>query len=106
MRTAARRAPRTRDFCSPRAYVVERAIFVEHGARKRAQRLDREPLAIGVLEAAGIASLFDARIDGVDGGLLQYMLERIAEDGYQLLLEPVGERAYVLIALRSQPGAA
>jgi hypothetical protein len=45
-----------------------------------------------------------ARIDGVDGGLLQYMLERIAEDGYQLLLEPVGERAYVLIALRSQPG--
>jgi outer membrane protein assembly factor BamA len=45
-----------------------------------------------------------ARIEGVDGGLLQYMLERIAEDGYQLLLEPVGERAYLLIALRSRPG--
>ncbi len=45
-----------------------------------------------------------ARIVGVDGALLQYMLERIAEDGYQLLLEPVGERSYLLIALRSRPG--
>lgn len=45
-----------------------------------------------------------ARIEGVDGALLQYMLERIAEDGYQLLLEPVGEASYVLIALRSRPG--
>jgi outer membrane protein assembly factor BamA len=45
-----------------------------------------------------------ARIEGVDGGLLQFMLERVAEDGYQLLLEPVGERTYLLIALRSRPG--
>lgn len=45
-----------------------------------------------------------ARIGGVDGGLLQFMLERIAEDGYQLLLEPVGNYTFRLIALRSQPG--
>ncbi len=45
-----------------------------------------------------------ARIEGVDGGLLQFMLEHIAQDGYQLLLEPVGNYAYVLIALRSAPG--
>jgi len=45
-----------------------------------------------------------ARIEGVDGGLLQFMLESIAEDGYQLLLEPVGNYAYLLIALRSKPG--
>ncbi|MCX4245567.1 BamA/TamA family outer membrane protein [Paraliomyxa miuraensis] len=45
-----------------------------------------------------------ARLHGVDGALLQYMLERIAEDGYQILLEPVGERAFLLIALRSRPG--
>ncbi|MEX1362722.1 MAG: hypothetical protein AB1Z98_06320, partial [Nannocystaceae bacterium] len=42
----------------------------------------------------------------VDGGLLQYVLRKVADDGYQLLLEPLGPRSFRLIALRSRPGQA
>ncbi|MEM7157544.1 MAG: BamA/TamA family outer membrane protein [Myxococcota bacterium] len=47
-----------------------------------------------------------AIVAGIDGALLQFMLEHIAEDGYQILLEPVGARAFMMIALRSRPGQA
>lgn len=45
-----------------------------------------------------------AVLDGIDGGLLQYVLERVAEDGYQILLEPLAERSFMVIVLRSRPG--
>jgi outer membrane protein assembly factor BamA len=43
-------------------------------------------------------------VRGADGELLQYMLERVAEDGYQLLLEPIAIDTFQLIALRARLG--
>ncbi|MCH9683745.1 MAG: hypothetical protein K0V04_20090, partial [Deltaproteobacteria bacterium] len=65
------------------------------GIEVRGRSRTRDPLR---------GEMLTASLDGIDGGLLQYMLERIAEDGYQLLLEPTGNRQFLLIALRSRPG--
>jgi outer membrane protein assembly factor BamA len=46
----------------------------------------------------------DVTIRGADGEVLQYMLERVAEDGYQLLLEPIGPDTFRLAALRARTG--
>lgn len=46
----------------------------------------------------------DVTIRGADGEVLQYMLERVAEDGYQLLLEPIALQTFRLAALRARTG--
>lgn len=45
-----------------------------------------------------------AELRGTEVGLMRYVLSKVADDGYQILLEPVAQDTFEFVAIRARPG--